>query len=123
MRLMMTFNIVLMIATYPILTGCAVVNAINAAKNTPVCTTTPYILPTTISLDHSDPNNSQQFTSGVSVPAGCMAVFYPALNWTVSNTVAAKITSTGLASCQATSSGIVVSSGSAGIPTATLTCQ
>jgi hypothetical protein len=123
LKLVSLVSIALAVPLCPALTGCAAINAVKAAENTPVCTETPFISPTAVTLDHnSTSNNSQQFTSGLTVPAGCATINYPAIDWTVSNTVAATITSTGIASCKATATGIVVSSGSAGIPTAMLTC-
>jgi hypothetical protein len=124
LRLVSLGSVALAVLVCPAITGCAAINAVKAAENTPVCTETPFISPTAVTLDrNSTSNNSQQFTSGLTVPAGCTTINYPAIDWTVSNTVAATITSTGVASCKATATGIVVSSGSAGVPTATLTCM
>jgi hypothetical protein len=123
LRLVSLCSVALAVLVCPALTGCAAVLALAIVTKPTVCTATPFISPTAVTLDHNSiSNNSQQFTSGFNVPAGCDPITYQAINWTVSNTVAATITSTGLASCKATATGIVVSSGSAGVPTATLTC-
>jgi len=91
------------------------------------CGTVTYtVTPATATLNHTVANNSQQYTFNVIVPEGCSpppSVPVHAPVWTVSNTIAATITNTGVASCKAAASApITVSAGFPGA-TATLVCD
>jgi hypothetical protein len=116
--------------------GCAV-----APNGSTGCTVTPFISPTSVTLDHTVKGNSQQFTTGYQYSGtGCaipaLAVQY---QWGVSDTIDAAITSPGgVASCtNAAMNPIIVSSyiqtysgtppvaglSPTNLPSATLTCK
>ncbi len=66
------------------------------------CTETPFISPTSVTLDHTVKGNSQQFTTGIQYSGTRCAI--PAIvaqyQWGVSDTIDATITSPGgVASC------------------------
>jgi hypothetical protein len=104
------------------------------------CTVTPFISPTSVTLDHTVAGNSQQFTTGYKYSGNCaipaIAVQY---QWGVSDTADAAITSPGgVASCtHAALTPITVSSylsayggtppapylAPTNLPSATLTCM
>ncbi len=117
------------------LIGCAVPSTGSA------CTVTPFISPTSVTLDHTVKGNSQLFTTGYNYSGTNCAI--PALSvqyqWGVSDTIDATITSPGgVASCtNAALNPITVSSylqayggtppvtylAPSGLPSATLTCK
>jgi hypothetical protein len=106
----------------------------------PACVTTPFISPTSVTLDHTVAGNSQQFSTGTDYSSGCI-VSPIALQyfWNVSDTIDASITSGGVASCSnASLNPITVSTTvksypngpsnpptyvASGFPSATLTCK
>ena len=77
-------------------TGCAA-----AASNT-ACSATPFIIPTSVALDHSDTGtaNWQTFCTGYRYSSGCaipaIAIKY---TWSVSDTIDATVSSDGVVSC------------------------
>jgi hypothetical protein len=74
--------------------GCAMAPSGNG------CTETPFIQPTTVTLDHTVAGNSQQFKTGINYAGGCaIPALLIAYTWNVSNTTDASITSGGVASC------------------------
>jgi len=76
-------------------TGCA-----SPANPGSSCSATPFISPTTATLDHTVAGNSQPFTTGIRYSGGCVV---PALSiaytWNVSDTIDSSINSDGVASC------------------------
>ena len=90
------------------LLGCAAVN--NPGSS---CTETPFISPTTVTLDHTVKGNAQQFTTGTQYSGNCaIPAIVVQYQWGVSDTIDAIITSPGgVASCtNATPTPITVSS-------------
>jgi hypothetical protein len=84
------------------------------------------VTPATATLDHAVANNAQQYTFNIIVPQGCSPPPYVPIHapvWTVSNSIAATISITGVASCKtAAATPITVSAGFPGA-TATLICN
>jgi hypothetical protein len=91
------------------------------------CGTITYtITPVSASLDHTVANNAQQYTLNVIVPQGCSPPPYVPVHapvWSVSNTTAATITTTGIASCKAAASAPITVSAEFPGATATLICK
>jgi hypothetical protein len=90
------------------------------------CTVTYTVTPETATLDHTVANNAQQYTLNVSVESGCSpppSAPIAAPQWSVSNTVAATITNTGVASCKAAASGPIIVAAGLYFPNATLICK
>jgi hypothetical protein len=64
------------------------------------CTETPFIQPTSVTLDHTVAGNSQQFKTGINYAGGCaIPALLVAYTWNVSDTMDASISSDGVASC------------------------
>jgi hypothetical protein len=74
-----------------------------AGTSTP-CTETPFISPTTATLDHTVTGNSQTFTTGIKYTGSCaIPLVIPGYSWTVSDTADATATgigTSGSVSCQ-----------------------
>jgi hypothetical protein len=90
------------------LLGCAAMQSTGSN-----CTETPFISPTTVTLDHTIKGNSQQFTTGTQYSGNCaIPAFVVQYQWGVSDTIDATITSPGgVASCvNATATPITVNS-------------
>jgi hypothetical protein len=117
------------------LLGCAAVQ--NSGLT---CTETPFISPTTVTLDHTVKGNAQQFTTGIQYGGNCpIPLVVVQYQWGVSDTVDATITSPGgVVSCiNAALNPITVSSyvqaysgtppvaylAPTNLPSATLTCK
>jgi hypothetical protein len=126
--------------------GCQLLGCAVAPNSGSSCTVTPFISPTSVTLDHTVKGNSQQFTTGYSYSGTNCAIpqVLVLYQWGVSDTIDATITSPsgtsagGVASCtNAALNPITVSSyilGYSGtppvatltatnLPSATLTCK
>ena len=117
------------------LLGCAM------ASSGGNCTATPFISPTSVTLDHTVKGNSQQFTTGIHYSGTDCVISNVVVQyqWGVSDTIDAAITTPGgVASCtNATPNPITVSSylqayggtppafylAPTNLPSATLTCK
>ena len=90
------------------------------------CSVTISVTPATATLDHTKSGNSQTYDTDVTVPAGCPLPPLPPLPapvWSVSNTIAATITQSGVASCKAAASAPITVSAGAVYGTAILICD
>jgi hypothetical protein len=115
-------------------TSCGV-----STSSTTACVATPFISPTSVTLDHTTSSSEQQFNTGTKYSGSCaIPAIAIAYTWNVSDTSNASITSDGIASCKnasmtpitvyttvATISGTppVTTYISSGLPSATLTCK
>ncbi len=137
MRVQLSFALVISsVAAGSAVTGCARPSQADSA-----CTTTPFISPTSVTLDHAaGSTNVQHFStgtnySGKSCVVSAIAIAY---HWAVSDPVTATVAEDGGVSCVAASlAPITVSSQTAtydlatgkatyvptNLPTATLTCK
>ena len=109
-----------------VLIALATVYLVGCGTSSPNCGSyTAGITPITATLDHTNPANSQTYTTTVSVPKGCSLPPLPPPVWTLtlSNNLAASITQAGVATCKAAvTTPIIVSAGKT-YNTATLVCQ
>jgi len=87
------------------------------------CTIAYSVTPATATLDHTVANNSQTYTFNVIVPPGCPLPPIHAPIWSVSNTTAATISNTGVASCKAAATAPITVSTDFPGATATLICK
>ena len=81
------------------------------------------ITPITATLDHTVANNSQLYSLNVIVPPGCPLPPVHAPVWAVSNTTAATISRSGVASCKAAATAPITVSADFPGATATLICK
>jgi hypothetical protein len=118
-------------------TGCA------SSGSSGGCSTTPFISPTNVTLDHTltGTGNSQAFSTGTRYSGNCtVPAVVIAYNWNVSDPVDATVSSNGTVSCvnasaapitvyssvtTFTGSGntLVAQNAPTSLPTATLTCK